>query len=86
MVIDRSNLGADLAVFGAVISCIGVIANNIQMDHILAMQVWRFSNIILLGWAYGLYRKWWDGGISGAALVGMYGFYVVTNEWGLNHV
>ena len=79
-----SGIGADLAVIGAIISCAGVVANNIWLDHVLAMHIWRFSNLILLVWAYGLYKKWWDGGISGAALVGMYGFYVVTNEYGLS--
>lgn len=79
-------LGTDLACLGAIISCIGVTVNNLYLDHTFAMSIWRFSNIILLAWSIGLWRKWWDGGLAGLALVGMYGYYVATNEWGLLHV
>ena len=79
-------LGLDLAVIGSIISCVGVIANNILLDHIMAMEIWMVSNIFLFIWSYGLYRKYWDGGISGAVLCGMYAFYSITNLWGLMHV
>lgn len=81
--IDSQSLGTDLAWLGAAISCIGVVYNNLYLDHVMAMHVWRFSNIVLLGWSVWLWRKWWDGGLAGVALVGMYGFYAATNEWGL---
>lgn len=80
------DIGLDLAVVGCIISCVGVVANNLMLDHILAMQIWMFSNLVLLVWAYGLYRKWWDGGLSGLVLCVMYLFYTVTNVWGLMHV
>lgn len=79
-------IGATLAIAGTIISCLGVVANNLILDHVMAMYVWRISNIILFFWAFGLWRKLWDGGISGAALCGMYAFFVITNEWGLEHV
>lgn len=79
-------VGATLAISGTFISCLGVVANNLILDHIMAMYVWRISNIILFFWAFGLYRKYWDGGISGAALCGMYAFFAITNEYGLEHV
>lgn len=79
-------LGIALAVTGTLVSCAGVIANNLILDHVMAMYVWRISNIILFFWAFGLWRKLWDGGISGAALCGMYAFFAITNEWGLEHV
>jgi Ca2+/Na+ antiporter len=78
--------GFSLAAIGAVISCLGVVYNNIRLDHIAAMEVWMFSNTVLLIWSFGLYKKWWDGGLSGAVLCGMYLFYTVTNIWGLMHV
>lgn len=80
------DIGLDVAVIGSIVSCVGVIANNLMLDHILAMQIWMFSNIILLVWSYGLWKNWWNGGISGMVLCGMYAFYAVTNVWGLMHV
>ena len=85
MIFDKQSIGTDLAWLGVIISCAGVVYNNLYLDHTMAMQVWRFSNLILFVWAIGLWRKWWDGGLAGLALVGMYGFYVTTNEWGLQH-
>ena len=80
------NIGTDLAWMGAIISVIGTTFNNLYLDHLEAMLIWRFSNLILLVWSIGLWRKWWDGGLAGLALVGMYSYYSVTNEWGLFHV
>lgn len=79
-----SVIGTALTIFGAVISCIGVVVNNLMLDHTQAMQIWRFSNLILLAWSVGLWRGWWDGGLSSLALVGMYAWYSVTNEIGLS--
>lgn len=78
--------GLDIAVLGSIVSCIGVVWNNVFLDHTTAMQIWMVSNLILLVWSYGLYRKWWDGGLSGLVLCLMYMFYTVTNIWGLMHV
>ena len=78
-----SGVGADLAVLGTIVSSCGVVANNLYLNHILAMQIWVISNIILCLWAFGLYRRWWDGGISGAALCLMYAFMLVSGVWGL---
>lgn len=73
----------DLAVIGSIVSCIGVIWNNIFLDHVAAMQIWALSNLILLCWSFGLWKKWWDGGLSGLVLCLMYAFYTVTNVYGL---
>ena len=78
-----SGIGADLAVLGTIVSSCGVVANNIYLDHILAMQIWVISIIILCLWAFGLYKRWWDGGVSGAALCLMYAFMLVSGVWGL---
>jgi len=75
--------GTILAATGASITTCGVIANNILLDHIIAMQVWVLSNLLLMIWAYGFARKWWDGGLSGAMLCLMYAFMLVSGLWGL---
>ena len=81
--IDTRNLGADIAVIGSIISGIGVVANNVFLDHILAMQIWVVSNALLLLWSYGLYKNWWNGGISGLALCLMYLLMLVSGVYGL---
>jgi len=80
---DTKNIGLDLAVLGSTISCVGVVANNILLDHLLAMQIWMFSNPILLVWAYGLHKHWWDDGLSGLAISVMYLIFTVSNLYGL---
>lgn len=82
----RENYGLDLAVLGSIISSYGVLQLNVFMNPIGAMQVWTFSNLILLAWSIGLWRKWWDGGLAGLALVCMYSFFTLANVWGLTHV
>ena len=84
--IDTRDIGLDIAVLGGIISCVGVVWNNIFLDHVTAMQIWAVSNVVLLVWSYGLWKKWWDGGLSGLVLCLMYLFYTVTNIWGLYHV
>jgi len=78
-----SGIGADLAVVGAIISCFGVVSNNVLLNHVLAMQIWAISNPILFIWAFGLYRHWWHDGLSGAAVAIMYAIFTATNLYGL---
>ncbi len=84
--IQLENLGIGIAALGTAISCLGVIANNISLDHILAMQLWALSNPLLLIWAIGNYRRWWDGGLSALALIVMYGIFSITNLYGLHQI
>lgn len=83
--VDLKEYGFDIAIVGSVVSCAGVVENNLFLDHVAAMQIWMFSNIILFVWAYGLWKQKWDGGLSGMVLCGMYAFYSITNVWGLMH-
>jgi len=78
-----SLIGPVLAITGSAIATIGVIANNILLDHILAMQIWVVSNVLLLVWAYGYTHKWWNNALSGMALVVMYAVMLVSGVWGL---
>ncbi len=79
------HIGLILAIAGSVISGIGVIANNILLDHILAMQVWRFSNVILAIYFFGNWKRWWEGGLSSGIMCGLYTLFLLTNEWGLQN-
>jgi len=80
---DSKHIGAILIISGTVISVAGAFVNNVYLDHILAMHIWRFSNIIMFGWAIGIYKEWWCGGLPSLFLCGMYAFYGITNEIGL---
>ena len=76
-------IGTTLAISGSAISIIGTLYNNLLRQHYRAMCIWMISNILLLAWAWGMSEGWWDGGISGKALVVMYGIFTATNLYGL---
>lgn len=76
-------IGTTLAVAGTVISIIGTLVNNVALSHVAAMWAWMLSNPLLLAWAYGTYKKWWNGSISIEALGVMYFVFTVTNFYGL---
>jgi len=79
------NIGTTIAITGCIISGIGVIANNVLLDHILAMQVWRFSNILFVVYFFGNWKRWWEGGLSSGVMCILYVAFALTNEWGLNY-
>jgi hypothetical protein len=81
--LNTKHIGTLLLISGSVVSVAGAYSNNIYLDHKLAMQIWRVSNILLFAWAIGLWRKWWCGGLPAVVLAGMYAFYEITNEIGL---
>jgi hypothetical protein len=78
-----NDIGTTLAVVGSIISIIGTLTNNLYHKHLLAMQVWAVSNIILLVWAVGNSIGWWDGGLSGIALAIMYSVFTISGVFGL---
>jgi len=80
------NVGLDLAVFGSIISVIGVIYNNLFLQHETAMFIWCLSNILLMVFFWGQYKHWWNDGISSEVICGMYGFMLVSGLWGLLNV
>ena len=77
------SIGIILAIGGSTVSICGAAANNLFLDHVLAMRLWRISNWVMLVWAVGYTMSWWNGGLAGVALVAMYATYAVTNEYGL---
>lgn len=83
MTIDTRNIGLDLAVIGSAISIVGVLLNNVFLLHREAMLVWVVSNIILMGYFYGHWKDWWNGGLSSEVICLMYAVMLVSGVWGL---
>ena len=76
-------IGTILAITGSILSVLGALINNLRHDHRRAMEIWTYSNILLLVWAAGLSIGAWNGGLSGAALCVMYAVFMISNAWGL---
>jgi hypothetical protein len=64
-------------------SLAGVVHNNLYLNHVLAMQIWAFSNIVFAAFFYGQYKQWWNGGLPSAILCGFYIFCFITGIYGL---
>lgn len=79
-------VGSVLAVSGSIISVAGALVNNLQHNHRGAMQLWMFSNVMLLVWSAGYLSGIWNGGLSVGALMVMYLVFAVSNFWGLFYV
>lgn len=75
----RTYIGGALLICGSAISLYGAHANNIWLDHDLALHIWSIGNVVQLAWGIGLWRKWWDGGLPAIALCVLYAYYTITN-------
>jgi len=80
---NDEHIGEALAIIGTLISAIATLINNCMLDHTLAMQVWFFSNPVMLAWFIGHRLKKWNGGLSIDFMIGLYTFYILTNMYGL---
>lgn len=76
-------IGPVLAISGTVLTIIGTFINSFYLDHISAMGIWLFSNPLMLGWAIGYDRGYWDGGLSAKALMVLYAVLTIVNAYGL---
>ena len=76
-------IGLPLVIVATIITSLGVIANNICLDHIMAMQIWMFSNAIFAGFFYGRSRQWWDGSLSDMIMCWMYLMMLGSGIYGL---
>ena len=76
-------VGPVLAILGSFISIVGALINNCRHDHHGAMELWMFSNVMLLAWSVGYLAGLWDGGLSVGALMVMYLIFTVSNLYGL---
>ena len=72
------NIGSTISIVGSTIGTIGALVNSLWLNHNLAILIWMISNPILLIWAIGGHKKWWDGGLSYAALIVMYVAYTIS--------
>ena len=80
------NIGLDLAVVGSGTSIVGVFYNNVLGEFRTAMLIWCISNILLMVFFYGQYKKWWQDCLSSEVVCGMYAFMLVSGIWGLFNV
>jgi hypothetical protein len=78
-----ARVGIALVLCGTTISVIGVVLNNLLLNHIAAMQVWSSSNLLFAIYFYGRYKGLWDGGVSDEIMCGLYVFMLVSGLWGL---
>jgi hypothetical protein len=81
--IERANIGLDLAVIGSAVSIAGVLVNNVFLMHVLAMWIWVPSNALFVLYFYGRSRDWWDGGLSDKMLCINYIVMLLSGVWGL---
>ena len=80
---NEKNIGSILSIVGSAIGIVGTLVNSIWLNHNFAILVWMISNPILLIWAIGGHNKWWDGGLSYAALVIMYLVFTVSGVYAI---
>jgi hypothetical protein len=81
--IDTKDIGLDIVVVATIISVLGVIFNNLLLNHIAAMQVWTASNALFAIYFYGRWKGKWDGGLCDEIMCGLYLFMLVSGVWGL---
>jgi hypothetical protein len=80
---NKTQIGSVLSIVGSAIGIIGTLVNSLWLHHNLAILVWMISNPILLLWAIGGHKKWWDGGLSYMALVIMYLVFTVSGIYAI---
>lgn len=83
MKISNDTIGSILTITGVIISIIATLLNNLWLYHRMAMILWLVSNPLLFTWAFGYWRKWWNGSLSAIALVIMYLIFFVTGAIGV---
>jgi len=82
-VIDLKDIGLDIAVLGFIISLVGVIENNLLLNHVAAMLWWVPSNAIFCLYFFGRSRDLWDGHIGDEVMCINYAFMLVSGIVGL---
>jgi hypothetical protein len=80
---QTSKFGFPLVVAGSIVSMAGVFANNILLDHILAMIIWVPSNAILMAYFIGRARGLWNGDLGDWIMVVFYAIMLFSGIWGL---
>ena len=76
-------IGNTISVGGTILSIAGALCNNILLNHLLAMQIWMASNLVLLCYFIGVYFEYWNGKLSTSAIIVMYLLFASSNLYGL---
>ena len=77
-------IGTALALGGTVLSIAGALVNNLELNALLARQIWMISNPIFLAYFIGVDTKLWNGQhMSTRALIVTYSVFTITNFWSL---
>jgi hypothetical protein len=69
------NGGSILNSAGAIVNCLG--------DHNSAYLLWMIGNPLLLLWAIGYVKSWWNGNLSMKALIEMYAIFIAGNIYAI---
>jgi hypothetical protein len=76
-------IGSVISILGTIVSLYGVYLFNIRHNHDRANEVWCFSNLFLMCWAWGYRSGWWTDGLSADALFTMYLVFTVASIYRL---
>jgi hypothetical protein len=77
------SVGFPLSVLGFLISLVGVIENNLLLNHVAAMMWWVPSNAIFCLYFFGRARDWWDGSLANWIMCVNYAFMLASGIIGL---
>jgi hypothetical protein len=77
-----SLIGWLLILSGSGLGIIGGIINAIAL-HDLAIDIWMVSNLLLLMWAIGFIKGWWNKKISVEAIAIMYAVFTICNIYAI---
>jgi hypothetical protein len=73
-----------LALTGTALSIAGALVNNLELNALMARQIWMASNPLFLAYFIGVDMKWWNGQhVSTRALIVTYAVFTITNIWSL---
>jgi len=79
---NGSNLGTTLSCMGSFLNSIGAIINAIGY-HNEAFIIWFFGNPMLMVWAYGYWKGYWNGGLSALYIIVMHGIFMIFNVYAI---
>lgn len=71
-----------LIILGSGLGIIGGVVNALTY-HNLAIDIWMVSNLLLLCWAIGFIKGWWNKKISVEAIAIMYAVFTICNIYAI---
>jgi len=80
---NEKNIGSILSIVGSAIGITGTLVNSLLLFHNAAILIWAVSNPILLLWAHGSRKEWWNGGLSYEAIEIMYAVFTVSGIYAI---